>query len=120
MTGKERIKTLAADVKDKALLQIIDYLLSRDDMDEKYLNESKSLKGMIDYIRSEAQKLASNNMAVVKDEIVYGWAIHYFDEDNKDLGIKESSIDNEDNEEIIETKPIKQKEVVSEGQLTLF
>ena len=44
MTGKERIKTLAADVKDKALLQIIDYLLSRDDMDEKYLNESKSLR----------------------------------------------------------------------------
>lgn len=121
MTGKERIKALAADVKDKALLQIIDYLLSRNDMDEKYLNESKSLKGMIDYIRLEAQKLATNNMAVVIDEVVYGWAIHYFDEDNKDLNIKDSSIDDEI-EEVQETKPlkVKQKEVVSEGQLTLF
>ena len=121
MTGKERIKKLSSDVKDFALLKIVEYLLIRDDMDEKYLNESKSLKGMIEYIRSEAQKQSNNGMAMIQDEVVYGWAIHYFDEDNKDLNIKDSSIDDEI-EDVQENKAlkVKQKEVVSEGQLTLF
>ena len=40
--GMERIKILASDVKDNAVLEIVNYLLSREDMNEKYLNEEKS------------------------------------------------------------------------------
>jgi len=90
MQGIERIKTLAAEIKDKALLKIIEYLLSREDMNEKYLNEEKSLKQMVDFIKGQAQKQANNGMAMIEDEVVYGWAIHYFDESNDQLKIKDN------------------------------
>ena len=125
MDGIERIKQLAADIKDEALLEIINYLISRKDMNEKFLNEEKSLKQMVNFIRSEAQKLAKDNMAMVKDDIVFGWAIHYFDETNEQLGLtetktsnKENKIDDqEDNKKVIEPK---KTIYVSEGQLSLF
>ena len=44
MLGIERIKILGSEVKDKALLKVIEYLVSREDMNEKYLNEEKSLR----------------------------------------------------------------------------
>ena len=114
MEGIERIKQLAADIKDEALLEIINYLISREDMNEKYLNEEKSLKQMVNFIRNEAQKLAKDNMAMVKDDVVFGWAIHYFDETNEQLGLigtKTSS------KKVIEPK---KESYVSEGQLSLF
>ena len=125
MDGIERIKQLAADIKDEALLEIINYLISRKDMNEKYLNEEKSLKQMVNFIRSEAQKLAKDNMAMVKDDIVFGWAIHYFDETNEQLGLTGSKTSNEENkidEQENNKKVIEPKKTiyVSEGQLSLF
>ena len=67
MLGIERIKILGSEVKDKALLKVIEYLVSREDMNEKYLNEEKSLKQMVEYIKSEAKKQAVNGMAMIKD-----------------------------------------------------
>lgn len=117
MEGIERIKALASEIKDPALLKIVEYLLSREDMNDKYLNESKSLKKMVDFIKGQAKNKSKNGMAMIEDEVVYGWAIHYWDENNKDLDIKEEP------EEVKEVKPIKKvqkKEWVAEGQLSLF
>lgn len=128
MNGIERIKTLSAKITDKPLLKIIGYLLSREDMSEKYLNEEKSLSQMISYIRSEAKKQAKNGVAMIEDDVVYGWAIHYFDETNNDLGLdkKAEKIELEDdNSKTIENKPKKiiskkpKQDVVPEGQLQL-
>lgn len=44
MEGIERIKVLASEVKDEAVLEIVKYLISRTDMNDKYLNEEKCLK----------------------------------------------------------------------------
>lgn len=129
MDGLERIKVLSSEIKDRALLKIIDYLLSREDMNEKYLSEEKSIKGMISYIKSEARKSATDGMAMIEDDVVYGWAIHYFDETNKDLKITEKQTETQ-----AKTENIKEKEKVKvtkqkgkdeknwkpEGQLTLF
>ena len=132
--GIERIKTLSAEIKDKPLLKIIEYLLSRKDMNEKYLNEEKSLSQMVSFIRSEAQKESKAGMAWIEDEVVYGWAIHYFDESNEKLGLNNKKVTenqkNSDNDEKIEEtkteitkiepqKP-KNKKWVAEGQLSLF
>lgn len=124
MDGIERIKKLAEGQKDKPLLKVVEYLLSRTDMNEKYLNEEKNLKGMIIFIRMEAKKQAVNGVAMIEDEVVYGWAIHYFDESNKDLGL---TIENDaEAEEItvpkIENKAIikKEKNIPDYEQLTLF
>lgn len=136
MLGIERIKVLGSEVKDKALLKVIEYLVSREDMNEKYLNEEKSLKQMIEYIKSEAKKQAVNGMAMIEDEEVYGWAIHYFDETNEKLGLKvetknivkplEKSIKEAEEMEKGEvskeeiTLRVARDKNVPEGQLTLF
>ena len=124
MSGIERIKVLASEVKDEAVLEIVRYLISRTDMNDKYLNEEKSLKQMIDFILKEAKKKSENNMAMIKDDVVFGWAIHYWDEDNKDLDL--SSNDNvkniEKKEKVVQEKTNKvvKKDWTPEGQLTLF
>ncbi len=59
---------------------IAQYLLSRDDI--KLDNPKKSLDEMFSYITGEARKHAKNNCAAIDDDTVYGWAVHYYDEDN--------------------------------------
>lgn len=122
MDGLERIKVLSSEVKDKAVLKIVDYLLTRSDMNEKYLNEDKTLKQMIDFIKLEAKKEETDGVAMIEDEVVFGWAIHYFDEPNEKLNLKDEK---EEVEELPEEPPKKvstpQKEQWKpEGQLTLF
>lgn len=132
MKGIERIKILSSDIKDEQLKSIIDYLLSRTDMNDKYLNEEKSLSQMIKFIMREANEklkkvsISGGSVAYATDEMVFGWAIHYWDESNSNL-----NLDNKKEEEANDTnspvksvqnkrKPDKKEEWVSEGQLTLF
>lgn len=51
----------------------------------KYQNPKKSLNECCAYILSQARKLGS--AVCVKDEVVYGWAMHYYDEDNVQIDI---------------------------------
>ena len=119
LLGLERIKKLSAEVKDKAVLKIIDYLLSRKDMNEKYLNEEKSLTQMIEFIKAKAKEKATNGVAMIEDDEVYSWAIHYFDESNKDLKISKTKSDVEVKEEKKSTVK-KNKNWIPEGQLSMF
>lgn len=119
LLGLERIKKLSAKVKDKAVLKIIDYLLSRKDMNEKYLNEEKTLTQMIEFIKAKAKEKATNGVAMIEDDEVYSWAIHYFDESNKDLKISRTKEDVEVKEEKKSTVK-KNKNWIPEGQLSLF
>lgn len=50
----------------------------------KKLINKKTLKGFWNYATQEAQKMAEKGArsAVIQDEIVFGWAIHYFEEDS--------------------------------------
>ncbi len=52
--------------------------------DEKTLINKKTLDSFMKYASDEARKLASKgaNSACVEDKVVYGWAIHYFEEDS--------------------------------------
>jgi len=122
MEGIERLKDLIANQQDKALNKVVEYLLTRIDMNVKYLNIEKDLKGMIEFIRGEAQKQAKDGVAMIEDEVVYGWAIHYFDESNEKLGIKlkpkEIEVEKviEVKDKIVITKKIENKN----EQLSLF
>nr|DAT23315.1 MAG TPA: PcfK-like protein [Caudoviricetes sp.] len=50
---------------------------------ETYRKANKSIEECIKYIYSKARKLAKEGNAVgVDDATVYGWAVHYYDEDN--------------------------------------
>ena len=36
----------------------------------------------VKYISQQARKRAENNVAMIEDAEVYGWAVHYYDEDD--------------------------------------
>lgn len=121
MNGLERIKVLSKEIKDKPLLKIVDYLLQRTDMDEKYLNEEKSLKQMISFIKNMARKEEKDGCAMIEDEVVYGWAIHYWDEPNDKLELTDSKSKDEKPKPIKKEEPkAKEKNWEPEGQLSLF
>lgn len=65
---------------------IIGYLRERCKTDtylaEACKKENKSLDGCIKYITEQARKKAENNVAVIPDEEVYDWAVHYILEDS--------------------------------------
>ena len=55
---------------------------------ETYRKANKSIEECIKYIYSKARKLAKEGNAVgVDDATVYGWAVHYYDED--DIKVKD-------------------------------
>lgn len=49
----------------------------------KYEKSGKDIEGCCAYIKSEAKKKAQGGCAVIADAEVFGWAIHYFDEEMK-------------------------------------
>lgn len=110
--------------KNPAIAKIAEYLLTRTDMKEKLDNEKKSLSEMFDYIVSEANKHRDGNCACIDDETVYGWAIHYYDEENvkfKKIGNVKVDNDNKKEEKPISKKTKKEKvKNELEGQLSLF
>lgn len=56
----------------------------RIEKDGKMLINKKTLDGFMKYASDEARKLAAKgaNSACVEDKVVYGWAVHYFEEDS--------------------------------------
>lgn len=103
MTGVERLKSMVVEGPlKKPLFKIYMYLKNRIDMEEKFLNPEKSMTQMYDYIKEQVRKQAVDGVAMVEDAIVYGLAIHYFDESNENLGL------NKKVEEIKKVEPIKE------------
>ena len=56
MTGFERLKEQVKDQEDKALVQTVEYLVSRKEMEQRYLNEDKTLDGMVQFIRGKGTR----------------------------------------------------------------
>lgn len=52
--------------------------------DGQTLINKKTLDGFMNYATSEAQKIAEkgSRCACIEDSVVFGWAIHYFEEDS--------------------------------------
>lgn len=93
MNGIERLQEMIKGQKDEYLNIIVNYLITQTELDEYFLNEEKNLKDMAEYIKKNARKESSGNVAVIKDEIVYQWAKDYFMKSNKELGIEKEKID---------------------------
>lgn len=80
--------------------------------DNVNLINKKDLNDFMKYASSEARKLAEkgSNCACIEDKVVFGWAIHYFEED-----AIEGTLYNEDGTEY---KPVTKK--TEKQQATLF
>lgn len=129
MNGIERLQETVKGQEDAALRQTVDYLISRKDMEQRYLNEEKNLKGMVDFIREKSKKHLKNGWTYITNEVVFAWAIMYFSLPNELLKIKENKeIQKKPNKEVKEKNNVipieKGKKVIEEkkkvDQLSLF
>ena len=129
MNGIERLQEAVKGQEDAALRQPVDYLISRKDMEQRYLNEEKNLKGMVDFIREKSKKHLKNGWTYITNEVVFAWAIMYFSLPNELLKIKENKeIQKKPNKEVKEKNNVipieKGKKVIEEkkkvDQLSLF
>ena len=57
---------------------IIDTYLNTDENAEKVLDDKHTLKACLESIKSKAKKQASNGVAMIADDTVYGWAKEYY------------------------------------------
>lgn len=98
---------------------------------ETYKKANKSIKECCKYIYSQARKMAKGSNSVgIDDATVFGWAVHYYDEDNIEVeGVKEQVevvtpvTTPAPSEKSIQQKPAKKKtkqELFDERQLSLF
>ena len=120
---QELVKTYLEENASEVLAEKINSGV-RIEKDGKTLINKKTLDGFMKYASSEARKLASNgaNSACIEDKVVYGWAVHYFEED-----AIEGNLYNEDGSEYkpapkVTDKPliktVKQKK--STSQISMF
>lgn len=79
-----------------------------DALAEKINNGNKTLAQCFAYIRGQAQKEAKNNCAMIEDKVVYGWAVHFFEEDSIKYS-KTASTDTKKDE--IEKAPVIEKKI---------
>lgn len=80
-TLEEQIATVPDNLKTP-IDRIFKYLMSVPGMDEKMRDPKKSITDMWQFVEANARKQATGNTACIEDEVVYGWAVHYYDEDD--------------------------------------
>lgn len=78
---EEQVATVPDNLKTKIDV-IYRYLMTVPGMDAKMRNPNKNITDMFKYIENQARKQAVNGCAMIEDQEVFGWAVHYYDEDS--------------------------------------
>ena len=123
-TQEKRIKAYLEENASAVLADKINNGVFIEKDGQRLLNR-KTLQGCLENIRTKAQKQAVKGCAMIDDEVVFGWAVHYFEEDSieeklfKEDGTefkaktspkKPSKTDEEDNSEDFNNKQQKRPE----------
>ena len=126
-----RINLTTKDSTKKLILEHLEENAS-DTLVEKINSSDKTMDGCFSFIREQARKQAKNGVACIRDEEVFGWAVHYFEED--DIKEAEQKIAEENDEDVpdpvvppkAKVTPIKKKEKkaepdkLTENQIDIF
>ena len=78
---EEQVATVPDNLKTKIDV-IYRYLMTVPGMDAKMRNPNKNITDMFKYIENQARKQAVNGCAMIEDQEVFGWAVHYYDEES--------------------------------------
>jgi hypothetical protein len=84
------MSAISLEAKNQTEQRILDYLVENasEVLAEKINAGKKTLSGAVNYATSEARNLAKGASALCVDDVtVFGWIVHYFEEDE----IKESA-----------------------------
>lgn len=76
-----KLKLTAENAGQERVLKYLEENAS-DTLTEKINGGNKTMAGCWTYIVSRARSLAKNSCACVEDAEVYGWAVHYFEEND--------------------------------------
>ncbi len=85
MSNGELSIGLKLEAKNPTEQRVLDYLRvnASEMLSEKINAGEKTIKGAMSYCKDEARKLESEGgCVVVDDETVFGWVIHFFEEDD--------------------------------------
>lgn len=117
----EYIAVIGKYLKDRALTD--------PSVEEDLKKESKSLKRCFQFIIDEARKMQKGNCAMIKDDVVFGWAVHYYDEDNLSIDeVRKTTVtQKKKTEEVIKNSNVEKKTVavdkpkakVNKGQISI-
>ena len=104
-SAQQRIKEYLEQNASEVLAEKINNGVWIEKDGKKFLNK-KTLDGFWRYATEEARKIAEKGVsgAYIEDSVVFGWAIHYFEEDSI-----EGTLYNEDGTEYAKPKPAPQK-----------
>ena len=108
-----QLKSMNREIKS-AKERIKDYLDERASQDElfakSYAKSNKNIDECYEYIVSEARKQCKDSDSIcISDDVVYGWAVHYYDEDNIKVGRSTESKESKEinvNKKAVETNKI--------------
>ena len=97
--------------------RIKDYLDERARKDElfarSYAKTNKNIDECYEYIVGEARKQCKDSDSIcISDDVVYGWAVHYYDEDNIKVGRSTESKESKESKEMSEAD----KKIVEEAR----
>lgn len=89
METKEPTKETKLNPFEQIIKAYLDKCAEEDELfAATYAKPKKNIKDCCKYIVSEAKKAKDGQVAVIADATVYGWAKHYYDED--DIKIEET------------------------------
>ena len=85
----------------------------------------KTLNGCMGFIKGEAQKQAKNGVAMIEDKVVFGWAVHYFQEESiketkKEYTGKVVHTDTPPKKQETKKAEVKKEEPQLTGQMDIF
>lgn len=129
MTFEEEL----VQAENEYIAVIGNYLIERAKTDQAVAGnlkkENKSLKRCFQFIIDEARKMQKGNCAMIKDDIVFGWAVHYYDEDNLSIDeVRKTTVtQKKKTEEVIKNSNVEKKTVavdkpkakVNKGQISI-
>lgn len=105
-------KKQVEETNNESMKKVGQYLLERASADKTIekaiVNKEIDLKDVYDYITEQAREKAVNGCAMVENEEVYGWAVHYVIDEPK----KEKTVEKKDEKKTYvptktTTKPVK-------------
>lgn len=122
MEGIKRLEQEVMEMNNFNVYAIFNHIKNLPELQDKFSNKEKTIKGMYDYIYKKAKSVKQGNVAMVNDIIVYSWAANYFKHNNEELGIEEKKeTPTKPVENITKPKEIeKPKEEEKVAQISMF
>lgn len=121
MEGIERLELEVLEMNNFSISNMFNNIKNKPELQEKFNNKEKTIKGMYEYVYEKARALQQGNVAMVNDQVVYLWATNYFKYTDEELGIKKQNVMPPSADEVIKKEEKKaKKEDQKSSQISMF